>query len=580
MNWRLYGFWPALSAGLVGALLMACNQTNTPKADGCDPSVDTITLPDDRGRLCGRRMENPQGESSHAYLGIPFAEAPVGPRRWAPPVAKAGLGKDLFQAIRFGDACIQPSGALKGYSGSEDCLFLNVYKPKTSGSDPLPVMVYIPGGGFIASQSPVELNGTAFANRGVIVVTTHYRLGSLGFMRYTNGNEAIEGNFGIQDQQLAMQWVKNNISAFGGDPDKITLFGESAGAMSVGLHLFSIPSSGNLFRAAIMESNIYGIRYDTAQTASEAGQSFVNLLCSSYQPDNCAADGAWLRSLTTEQIAQAELLTLPSGGMPGLITQVLTEGTVPWLPVVNVAPVLEQPNQGYSEGVEAKPYVFGVNRDEGAFFLAESNSLTPEQYRQILSKRFTPAQRQKILNYRENGRLLYAPEAYEPRPAGGLTPASIALARLQTDLMAAAPNLQVAAKVHQQHQANDIPQYGYHFTYRASFDFNGFLRCSEAADMVCHTDEIPFAWADLVRKNAEGGTIPVSDPPPSNADKTLAATMNAAWAGFAKDPLSGWGHPRFDGTPSSDVVVWNNPVGQGMLMPEARYSFWKPMLLP
>ena len=585
----MHAAWSRLSAllggGALAVALITCNApgasaqgTTGRSAEACEGAVPTVSLPAQGGSLCGRSISNPQGQSADAYLGIPYAEPPTGERRWAPPVAKASLGSDTFEATRFGEACIQPSGALKGYSGSEDCLTLNVYKPKEAGSNPLPVMVYIPGGGFLASQSPVELNGTALANEGVIVVTTNYRLGPLGFLRYTGNNAAIEGNFGIQDQQLAMRWVKQNISAFGGDPEKITLFGESAGAMSVGLHLFSVPSSKGLFRAALMESNIMGVQYNSPDAAAEIGRRFVELLCRSYQPESCRADGAWLRSLSTESIAQAELLTLPAGGMPGLITQYLTTKSAAWLPTVQVAPILEQPVRGYSPGVTPRPYVFGVNRDEGAFFLAASNTLTPKGYRQILNQSFQPAQVQRILSYSENGRKLYDPASYAPRPGGGLTPASIALARLQTDLLVGAANLKAASRTHEQQQAAGLPSYGYHFVYEANFDFTGLLRCSVASGMVCHTDEIPFAWSTFVQKNAIGETVPVKDPGPSSADWALAGAMTKAWSGFAKDPLQGWGHPRFNGTAKGDVVIWNNPVSQGQLMPPARYALWETLL--
>ena len=96
--------------------------------------------------------------------------------------------------------------------------------------------------------------------------------------------------------------------------------------------------------------------------------------------------------------------------------------------------------------------------------------------------------------------------------------------------------------------------------------------------MVCHTDEIPFAWSTFVQKNAIGETVPVKDPGPSTADWALAKAMTKAWSGFAKDPLQGWGHPRFNGTPKGDVVIWNDPVSQGPLMPPARYALWDTIL--
>jgi carboxylesterase type B len=123
-----------------------------------------------------------------------------------------------------------------------------------------------------------------------------------------------------------------------------------------------------------------------------------------------------------------------------------------------------------------------------------------------------------------------------------------------------------------------VPSYGYHFVYQANFDFNGLLRCSVNSDMVCHTDEIPFVWSTFVEKNALGATVQVKDPGPTPAEWKLADAMTTAWAGFAKDPLQGWGHPQFNGKPSGNVVIWNDPVGQGPLMPPARYAFWEPFL--
>ena len=482
-----------------------------------------------------------------------------------PAGGKSSLGSDTFEATHSGIPASRPPRP-QGLFRLGGLPHLNIYKPKgwiqSSAGDG-----HIPGGGFLASQSPVELNSTALANEGVIVVTTNYRLGPLGFLRYTDNNAAIEGNFGIQDQQQAMRWVKQNIQ----DPDQITLFGGAGPcrwacicsrfppAMSCSIHIDGIEHHGN--------------QYSSPDAASAIGRRFVELLCSSNQPD-LRADGAWLRSLSTG-IAQAELLTR---GMPGLITQFLTTRSVAWAPTVQVEPILEQPDRGYSPGVTPRPYVFGVNRDEGAFFLAASNTLTPEGYQQILSQSFQPAQVQRILRYSENGRKLYDPASYAPRPGGGLTPASIALARLQTDLLVGVPNVKTAIRTHQQQQAAGLPIYGYHFVYEANFDFNGLLRCSVASGMVCHTDEIPFAWSTFVQKNAIGETVPVKDPGPSTADWALAKAMTKAWTGFAKDPLQGWDYPRFNGTPTGDVVIWNNPVGQGSLMPPARYALWEALL--
>lgn len=191
---------------------------------------------------------------------------------------------------------MQPSSELSGFSGSEDCLFRNIYRPADRAKNILLVVVWIPGGGFIVgSGTEPVMNGTALANQDVILVTMNYRLGALGFLRYQGNAAAIDGLFAILDQLLAMKWVTENIESFGGDAEKITLLGESAGSMSTGLHLFSVPESNELFRAAIMESNIMSVPCNTPDQAQKYGQDFVNLLCSAYSEDRtCPADGQWL----------------------------------------------------------------------------------------------------------------------------------------------------------------------------------------------------------------------------------------------------------------------------------------------
>ena len=138
-------------------------------------------------------------------------------------------------------------------------------------------MLFIHGGAFVKGLGSSPLyDGSAFAARGAVVVTFNYRLGALGFLSANAlGSGEIGGNFGLMDQQAAMAWVQRNIAPFGGDPKRVTLFGESAGAMSVGLHTFDIPSSGALFAAALMESNPLGIDYLTPVEAGRRGAVFL-----------------------------------------------------------------------------------------------------------------------------------------------------------------------------------------------------------------------------------------------------------------------------------------------------------------
>ncbi|XP_038061737.1 neuroligin-4, X-linked-like [Patiria miniata] len=194
------------------------------------------------------------------YTAIPYAEPPTGERRFSKPVPKAPWD-DVLDATVYGPSCPQPglntSGAsLPNTDIDEDCLLLNMFVPHDALalSGPLPVMIFIHGGGFIAGQG-MAFDGTVLALHGqVVVVTINYRLGPFGFL--STGDDSAPGNYGLWDQRLAIQWVKDNIASFGGDPDQITIFGESAGASSVTYQMISPLNDRTLFQRVIAESGV------------------------------------------------------------------------------------------------------------------------------------------------------------------------------------------------------------------------------------------------------------------------------------------------------------------------------------
>lgn len=196
-----------------------------------------------------------------AYKGIPYAKAPIGERRWKAPepiekwdgVREAKqFGPKAMQTNIFGDMVFRSNGT------SEDCLYLNVWKPVNTGKKPLPVLVYYYGGGFVAGDgSEPRYDGASMAEQGIIAVTVNYRLGVFGFLAHEELSKESEkgssGNYGLMDQALALKWVYDNIAAFGGDPKKITIAGESAGSISVSA-LMASPMSKNMISGAIGES--------------------------------------------------------------------------------------------------------------------------------------------------------------------------------------------------------------------------------------------------------------------------------------------------------------------------------------
>jgi para-nitrobenzyl esterase len=194
------------------------------------------------------------------FKGIPYAQPPVGPLRWAPPKSMARWSH-VRSAVEFGNSCWQHKTAGNIYSDqitpmSEDCLSLNIWAPKAAGK--LPVFVWIHGGALATgSSSEAMYDGSKLARQGIIVVSINYRLGALGYMAHpalsAESPDGVSGNYGLLDQIEALRWVQKNIAAFGGDPANVTIAGESAGGLSV-MYLMASPPAKGLFAKAIAES--------------------------------------------------------------------------------------------------------------------------------------------------------------------------------------------------------------------------------------------------------------------------------------------------------------------------------------
>jgi para-nitrobenzyl esterase len=243
------------------------------------------------------------------FEGIPYAAPPVGNLRWQPPQPAASW-TGVRKATAFGSRCMQGNifkdMIFRDPGPSEDCLTLNVWTPATSADEHLPVMVWIFGGGFQAGgTSEPRQDGTQLAHKGVIVVSMNYRLGVFGFFSHPELTKEsahhASGNYGLLDQAAALEWVKNNIAAFGGDPANVTIFGESAGSMSVSAQMAS-PVSKGLFKQAIGESGgVFGLRtpMNTVEKSEQIGKQFATSLG--------AANLEALRAKPANEILQASL---------------------------------------------------------------------------------------------------------------------------------------------------------------------------------------------------------------------------------------------------------------------------------
>lgn len=240
--------------------------------------VTLVTLKE--GKIIGTALSS----GVLAFKGIPYAEPPVGERRWRSPMRKKKW-RGIKDATAFGARSPQRNTyddmVFRSTEESEDCLYLNVWKPETVDGRPLPVLVYIHGGGFSSGDgSEPRYDGESMASKGVIFITINYRLSVFGFLAHPDlsreSKSGSSGNYGLQDQNEALRWVKRNVEAFGGNPDQITIAGESAGSMSVSAQMCS-PLSKTLFHRAIGQSgSVLGFEPPVSLTnAEKIGAEFI-----------------------------------------------------------------------------------------------------------------------------------------------------------------------------------------------------------------------------------------------------------------------------------------------------------------
>lgn len=417
------------------------------------------------GMVCGK-VTSVNGWDVHAFLGIPFGESTAGDNRWQDPIPKA-TASGIIDATEFGPGCPQTlNPPYTPSETSEDCLSLNIWyrADRRDDSGLRPVMIWIYGGSFRdgGSSMPIYDGAWLAATENVVVVSFNYRLGVLGFLA---GIHELEGNFGLKDQQLAFQWVRDNILNFGGDPDQVTIFGESAGAMSVGLHSLSIPSSDGLFRGAIMQSNPFGIPYKTVdQAATEAALLESNLGCSN-QGIDC------LRAVSADDIVKAQGDT--SIQMISLLGLHLA-GFLVWAPVIDGTFLMEDPTVSAAEGGLEKPTFMGTTHDEGVLFVHEiagafGGTIDATTYTSVLGLIFGSDNVSNII------------ALYGINPTGDN---SENLARVATDYLFGCANRFVANQA-----VSDL--YVYEFNENSINIWPDVVACDGKA---CHGDDIPFTF--------------------------------------------------------------------------------------
>lgn len=296
----------------------------------------------------------------YSWKGIPYAKPPLGTRRFRPPQSPEAW-HDIRQATQFGPMAMQPPNMpaelLRHLSMSEDCLSLNIWSP---GADEKlrPVMIWLHGGGWQIGSGRLH-DGTPLVSLGdMVVVTLNYRLGPLGFLHLAEiGGEAYanSGNCGLLDQIAALQWVHDNIAAFGGDPQQVTVFGESAGAMSIGA-LLTIPTARGLFQRAILQSGAIGPIKNSTE-ATTIARTFLKIL--DVRPENVSA----LEQIPAERLIEA------ASTLPDWHETMGTEDTIHFTPVIDGVILPQPPLQAIANGAAKHiPIVIGTTKDECFFY--------------------------------------------------------------------------------------------------------------------------------------------------------------------------------------------------------------------
>jgi para-nitrobenzyl esterase len=478
--------------------------------DGDDPLVVAV----DGGLVRGIREA---GGAVRAFLGIPYAAPPLGPLRWRPPQLVPGwLG--IRPAQTFAPQCLQPGrspdSVYAEYAGvqpmSEDCLYLNVWSAAPAADAGWPVLVWFHGGAFQqgSGANPVFVRGDLPAH-GVVLVTFNYRLGPFGFMAHpalsAESAEGSSGNYGLLDMTAALEWVQRNIAAFGGDPDRVTVFGQSAGAGGI-LDLMTAAPTRGLFARAIAQS--FGVaRMNSLADAERSGGVFA------------------------ERIGATDLERLRGLDGATLLARYL-EHSERWMPIVDGAFIERPVRQTFAEGRQhAVPFLTGWNADEGTTFPAATDAAA---LRARLQARF-------------GERAAEAGQLYPAKSDAAARAASLAL--IGDELFAW--GVWRAACDH----ACVAPTYLYHFDHPQPFAAQ--QRCAEAERAselgVFHSSEYPYVFGTTTLLTREWG----------DADRRVTELMQAYWLQFAatgnpnREGLLSW--PRFDNATPSVMRLTADP---------------------
>ena len=503
----------------------------------------------------GKIEGNSKGDSEE-FLGIPYAKPPIGKLRFRAPQTLDPWASTL-EAKKHGGAAPQDSLPIFDVGTlNEDCLYLNVWTPKADNKK-RPVLFWIHGGGFfIGSSAQKEYNGTRLSERGdVVIVSINYRLGALGFAYLQDllpDSHPTDTNLGIRDQVAALQWVRDHITNFGGDPNNITIFGESAGGMSVGA-LLGIPSAEGLFHKAIPQSGA-GHTCIEKEDATRVAESFLNAL----EIDPNKPDKLW--EVSTKEIVKAQRAgsslqvksgpwKLPLAGMT--FVPVIDGDLLPNHPITAV-------EQGLSKNI---PLLIGSTAEEWKLFgmianMASGNKEAMPGVDSSALEAFTGSgSLEEKIETRLPGLSSKAVVTYK-KEFGDDCKDDDLLSAIDTDRMFTAPAV-FMAEAQAKHQSN---------TYMYRFDWRS------PTFGACHAIDIPFIFGDV---NSPFGLMFTGG---GEKAETLRDQVQDAWISFAKT-----GNPSHNGIPqwnsyevkSRATMVFNKECAAKELPSKTLLDFWR-----
>lgn len=499
------------------------------------PAATVVTT--EYGEVRGRLATN-----ARIFQGIPYAAPPVGELRWASPQPAASW-TGIRDATRPGNRCAQAEGLIDRASSTEDCLYLNVTTPRHSSGGRLPVMVWIHGNGFISGAGSLYDAQQLASSGNVIVVSPNYRLGIFGFLAHPALDHGparnLSGNFGLEDQQAALQWVQRNAAAFGGDPGNVTIFGESAGGTSVCAQL-AAPGSAGLFQKAIVQSGqCAGRRWSPGPPTwfplprSEREQHGVEVAAKVGCSDPVTA-AECLRAKPAAELAKWSDDGVGSGPTVG-------DGMLPL-----------SPEGAFAAGrFNRVPVIEGITRDEHRLFTAAIEAATgqpttPAGYREQLDALFPASEVERIL---------------ERYPVGRFHSAGEALSAVVTDWAWGC-----AVRDQNRVLAANTPLYAYEFADESAPWFTTLAK-PDFPTGAFHGAELQYLFAD---EQLPG--------PVTASQRQLSATMIEYWTRFAStgDP-NGGGQPQWLPFRSGDHVQSLAPahIGSADLAREHQCTFWE-----